>query len=151
ARAPRAAPATTVSTVTGCTPGTTAKSTRPAAASPPSVATSATSRPDAGPVSNQPEPARISAPATRRSESAASCGSRAVHTEAAKAAAAAQRITSLGMHELSAEGHGAVGDGAGERRVVGDDERGALAAANQCGELGLAGRIDAARGLVEHE
>src|SRR5207249_1539780 len=57
ARSPSEAPATTATTVTGCTPGTAAKSTRPAAAAAPSVATTASSRVESGPDSNQAIPA----------------------------------------------------------------------------------------------
>ena len=49
ARRPSDAPATTAITVTGCTPGIAAKSTRPAAAAAPIVATTASSRVESTP------------------------------------------------------------------------------------------------------
>ena len=61
ARRPSDAPATTAITVTGCTPGIAAKSTRPAAAAAPSVATTASSRVESAPDSNHATPAATSA------------------------------------------------------------------------------------------
>ena len=56
ARAPSATPAAITITVTGCTPGTAAKRTRPAAATPPSVPMIAISFAELGPVSSQAAP-----------------------------------------------------------------------------------------------
>src|SRR5262245_14804249 len=112
ARRPSAAPATTQITVTGWTPGIGAKRTRPAAAAPASVATTATSRAESGPDSNQAAPATMIAPAARSSESAASAGATAVHTAAAKATPAAESATVLdrGLLRRRRERDGAIGD-----------------------------------------
>src|SRR5712691_1577585 len=90
-RGPRAAPEATTITVTGCTPGMGAKSTRPAAAMPASVATSARSRVDAGPASSHAKPAPTTAPAARRTATRPRVGSRAAQAEAPSATALAAR------------------------------------------------------------
>src|SRR4051794_9790455 len=148
ARNPREAPATTAITVTGCTPGTAAKSTRPAAAAAPSVATIASSRVESTPDSNQATPA-VTRPAAPRSVA------RAPSSTSNDAAISAVAITSrLRMHRLpEGELHHAVGNVGRPGQVVGDDERSAARRlrAQQCSELGLPLRIDTARRLVEHE
>src|SRR5581483_2221405 len=63
ARSPSAAPATIAITVTGCTPGIAANSTRPAAAAAASVAMTASSRVESVPASNHDTPAATSAAA----------------------------------------------------------------------------------------
>src|SRR4051794_20140257 len=143
ARRPSPAPAATQITVTGWTPGTAAKRTRPAAAAAPSVATSAISRADDGPVSIHATTATTSAAATSSSASAVSCGSSAAQRPAANAAAAAARPTSLGNAYLldavvfrvperrprdarrtfGSERLRPIGDRGGKGTVVGDDER----------------------------
>src|SRR6266508_1711665 len=155
ARAPRPAPAATQITVTGWTPGMAAKSTRPAAATPPSVATTATSRAESGPDSSQAIPAATRAAAASSSGSAASRGDVAVQAAAAKATPAATTMATLGMHQrlLRRQRHGPVGDRRRERDVVCDYEGGARRGtrAQEPGELALAGGVDAAGRLVEDE
>src|SRR4051794_4431005 len=155
ARRPSAAPATTQITVTGWTPGTGAKRTRPAAAAPASVATTATSRAESGPDSNQAAPATMTAPAARSSDSAASAGATAVHTAAAKATPAATKTTVLdsgGLPRLR-ERDGAIGDRSRKRTVMRDHEGRALGSrgAQKRGELGLSIGVDSARRLVEDQ
>src|SRR5690348_2756575 len=148
ARSPSAAPATTAITVTGCTPGIAANSTRPAAAAAPSVATTASSRVESAPDSNHAIPAATSAPAPSSVAAAPSSTSRA----AARSATAT--TSSLRTHALPhVERHDAIGDLRGPRQVVRDDDRPACGSAGpkQRGQLRLALRIDAARRLVEHE
>ncbi len=72
ARRPSATPATTATTVTGWIPGSAENRTRPAAAAEPSVATTASSRVESGPDSNQAMPAVTSAAAPSRVASAPS-------------------------------------------------------------------------------
>src|SRR5436190_4250698 len=127
ARRPRATPAATVITVTGCTPGMAANSTRPAAAAPASAAMRASSFADPGPSSSQDAPLTMSAIATRRRDRPARLGSTAAHVPAAKAATAAPVRTSLGRDRLlAADSHDPVGDLRGEHEVVGHDEGRAL-------------------------
>src|SRR6202022_417540 len=165
ARTPSATPAATQITVTGCTPGTTRKRTRPIAATPPSVATTTSSFVESTPASNQAAPSTISPPATSRSDRPASCGASAVQA----AAPAAHRIPIVparlgtrrvhpGDGRLSVPGsrrHGddPVGDCRSERAVVRDDQRGPRVRlrAQERGELRLSLRVDAAGGLVEDE
>ena len=92
ARGPSATPAAATITVTGWTPGTGAKRTRPAAASPPSVATSVRSRAETVPPSSQANagrddrerrragrraPPRAGSSAAQRRSASASRGARA--------------------------------------------------------------------------
>src|SRR5262249_12426432 len=91
-RGPSAAPAATTITVTGCTSGMGAKSTRPAAAMPASVATSATSRVDDGPASSQAKPAPTIAAAARSTAMRPRAGSSAAQAAAASATPLAARI-----------------------------------------------------------
>src|SRR4051812_36615250 len=157
ARAPSAAPAATAITVTGCTPGTAAKRTRPAAAAPASVAITASSRAESGPASSQAAPATTKAAATSSSASPAFAGAAAAQTAAANAAPAAARAIVLGMGALAHREHverdDALGDLRRPRQVVRDDERGAprRLRAEEPRELRLPLRVHAARRLVEDE
>src|SRR3989441_7311355 len=154
-------------TVTGWTPGTTRKRTRPIVATPPRVATTTSSFVESTPPSNQAAPRTISPAATSSSERPASRGASAVQVAAPAAQTVANRPTSLelarasfrkellGKHglPLRCERDDAVGDGRGEDPVVCDDERrprGCLSA-QQRRELGLAHRVHPARRLVEGE
>src|SRR5262249_29982116 len=148
---PSATPATTVITVTGWTFGMAANSTRPAAAAAASVAMRTSSLLDPGPLSSHAAPATIRAPATSNSASAASSGLTTVQPAAPTAARGAGN---LGKDRLPRNGRDtAVGDVAGEDEVVRDDQRRPprRLRPQQRGELVLARRVDAARGLVQYE
>src|SRR5215210_519550 len=123
ARGPSATPATTAITVTGCTFGTAAKSTRPAAAAAASVAIRTSSLLEPGPVSSHAAPATIS-PTASSSASAASSGDAPVHTAAASAVAIAMSPAALDKRRLPVEHRrdAAVGDIAREDEIVRDDE-----------------------------
>src|SRR5215210_5401228 len=155
ARGPSATPATTAVTVTGCTFGTAANRTRPAAAAAASVAIRTSSLLEPGPVSSHAAPATISPTATSSSASAASSGEAAVHTAAASEVASASSPAALDKRRLplGRRRDAAVGDIAREDEVVRHDERRAVARlrAQQGRELGLAHRVDAAGRLVENE
>src|SRR5213076_910639 len=100
-------------TVTGWTPGTTRKRTRPIAATPPRVATRTSSLVESTLDSNQVAALTISAPATSSNASPESCGERAVQTAAATAQTIAMAPTSLGNQDLfphRAQRDDAVGD-----------------------------------------
>src|SRR5205085_1773557 len=157
ARIPSAAPAHTAITVTGWTPGIAAKSTRPAAATPPRVAMSASSFAESGPDSSHATPTRINAAATSNSDSPSFPRSTAAQTAAAKKARPpttnALCIRRLGERQTLFESHRAVRNRGCEGAVVRDDQgcTGCRAVAQQLRELLFPLRIDAARGLVEHE
>src|SRR6476469_3109136 len=148
ARRPRDAPATIATTVTGCTPGTAANSTRPAAAPAASVATTASSRVESVPDSNQATPATTSAPAPSAVARAPSCT-----TRAASSSNSAIR-TSLRMHILPhVELDDPVGNLSRPHEIVRHDERATTRGigTQQTRELSLPLGVDAARRLVEHE
>src|SRR5438034_3014770 len=114
-------------TETGCTPGMAANSTRPAAATPPSVATSTISFAESGPDSSHAAPSTISDTATRSSASPARDGSRPAHVAAANAPQPAPTSSTLGpldKHRLPIprERDYPIGDSTCQRRVVGDDK-----------------------------
>src|SRR5215475_13216614 len=112
ARGPSATPDTTAITVTGCTLGMAANSTRPAAAAAARVAISTSSLLEPGPLSSQAAPATIIAPATTRRASAASSG---LTTTQAAAPRAVPTARNLGKDGLPRGGRDApVGDLAGE-------------------------------------
>src|SRR5436190_5544848 len=152
ARSPSAAPATIAVIVTGWTPGTAAKRTRPAAAAPPSVATSAISFAESGPPSSQTTAAASSDAATSqidRRESPVAASTSAT----ANASAAATKTTRLDKDLLPAERDDAIRDRGREHAVVRDHQRRAVRRirAEQRGERPLALWIHAAGRLVEHE
>src|SRR2546425_7255071 len=153
ALAPSATPATTVITVTGCTPGIAAKRTRPAAAVAASVAIRASSFAVSGPRSNHAAPATSKATATRRSERPSLERSSAAHAAPANARPLTTTSARLRMDGLPSELNGAVCHRHGELGIVGDSERRASGRsdAESRGQLCLARRIDSAGGLVEHE
>src|SRR4029453_18347878 len=111
-------------TVTGWTPGTAAKRIRPAAAAPPSTATSATSLDEPGPDSSHAKPVAMSANATRSSDTAASFGDRAAHAPPSNPAAAPAKSAFLDPGRLldGPQPHRPIGDVGCEDRVVSDDE-----------------------------
>src|SRR5262245_18560872 len=151
---PSAAPAATVITVTGWTPGMATKRTLPAAATAASVATRTISFEAVGPVSSQAAPAAISPSAATRSGSPESAGSSATQTADAATAASAPRAANLGTRALlRAKRDRSIGDVAREDEVVRDHERRPVARVppQLGGELDLARRIDAAGRLVEDE
>src|SRR6266576_5612642 len=117
-RAPRAAPAATVMTVTGCTPGIAAKRTRPAAAAAPSVAIRASSFAEPGLRSSQATPAARSAKATSKTGKPAWERSSAVHTAAANAVSAAVTSAVLDKDELPPKDDRAISDRTREVHVV---------------------------------
>src|SRR5262249_54660981 len=124
ARAPSAAPAATVITVTGWTPGTAANRTRPAAAVAASVATRASVLPAPRPGSSHAAPAASRAAASRSSASAAWRGVVAAQAAEAKATIAAPAMNALDTDELLFRGQRdhAVGHHSREGNVVSDDE-----------------------------
>src|SRR5215204_1920756 len=143
-------------TVTGCTPGTAAKSTRPAAAPPPSTATSAISFAEPVPDSSQAKPATTNASATSRRDRPASFGDTAVQAPPAKATPAPATMTALGGNDgllARIEADYPVRRVGREAQVVRHDERGAprSVAPKKLGEGVLALGIHPARRLVEHE
>ena len=144
---PRAAPATIAITVTGCTPGTAANSTRPAAAAAASVAITASSRVESVPPSNHATPATTSAHRPERVASAPSWT-----TSAATSSTASEHEPTHGRLP-DVELDDAVRDLGRPRQIVRHDERSARRRLRpqEPRELGLALRIDAARRLVEHE
>src|SRR4029453_17385216 len=150
ARTPSAAPATIVISVTGWTPGIAANRTRPAAAAPASVATSAISFADSGPPSNhtsaQPSNAAVTNQIDTR-ESPVTARTRAMPN--APTAPARTALLCLYKDSLTPERDRPVSNAHGEDAVVGHDERGARRSlrAEKRGELALALRVDAARGL----
>src|SRR6266540_7520439 len=152
ARSPMAAPATIAITVTGCTPGTAAKSTRPAAATPASVATRATSLAESGPLSNQTTAAASIDPVTSQSDTRESpvAASTSAATNAA-AAALSTRVLDENIHRSECDE--TVRNGGRERSIVCHDQRRAAACvrAQERGELALALGIDSTGRLVEHE
>src|SRR6266545_6728545 len=130
--------------VTGCTPGTAANRTRPAAAAPASVATSAISFAESGPLSSQTiaatrRDAVTSQMDTRESPTAAR-PSAAANVTAAPARASRRCLDKDG---LASECDRPIRDGHGKRAVVRDDERGAFGRAQQRGKLALPLGIDA--------
>src|SRR4051812_13506336 len=134
ARSPSAAPATIAITVTGCTPGTAAKRTRPAAAAAASVAITASSRVESGPDSNHATPPTTSAQAPRAVARAPSSTTSAA-TSSSNATRTSLRIDVLPYVELDDP----VGDLGRPRKVVRDHERsatGRLCAEQPC-ELAL--------------
>src|SRR5438552_17026073 len=143
ARAPSATPVATTITVTGCTSGTGAKRTRPAAAAPASVAITVTSFADCAPASSQEAAPASSASAASSSARADACVVKA--TPAAARRPATNSLLSKNGLPLECERDLAVGDRAREDAVVGDDERRARRRlrAQQRGELGLALGVDA--------
>src|SRR5712691_1672534 len=150
ARAPSATPLITARSVTGCTSGTGASSTRPAAAAAASVAITAISFAESGPPSSHAAAPARSAAAARKSASADRCVAKATPADASSPIRKTLRMHRLPLrleHDL------AVGHEARERAVVRDDERGPprRLVAQQRGELLLALWVDAARRLVEHE
>src|SRR3954469_2161690 len=133
ARRPSDAPATIAITVTGCTPGTAANSTRPAAAAAASVATTASSRVESAPDSNHATPATTSAAAPSIVASAPSETVSAA-TSSAKEIGSSLRTDTLPHVELD----DAVRDLRRPRQVVRDDDRPALRrlrAEQSCGLL----------------
>src|SRR2546430_36524 len=154
ARAPSAAPAATAITVTGCTPGTAANSTRPPAAAAPRVATSASVLRAPSPGSSQAAPATSRAAATSSSGSAACPGEVAAHAAAANATTPAAKATVLDMHELSfwRERDVAVGHRPREGAVMGDEQccAGGVGLEQRC-QLALALWVNPARRLVKHQ
>ena len=109
-------------TVTGCTPGTAAKRTRPAAAAAPSVAINASSLAESGPRSRQATPAASNANATSSSDRPSCERSTAAHTAAAKAAPPATKSAALDKECFLPECDRPVGHDARELLVVRDDE-----------------------------
>src|SRR2546421_576436 len=110
---------------------------------------------DPGPDSSHAAPATISAPATRRSDSAASSGLRTAQVAAASAAVTAKAPVALDKRRLPLRNgrDDAVGDGAREHVVVRDDDcrpRVCLGAQER-GELVLALGVDAPSRLIEDE
>src|SRR6185295_13221678 len=152
-RAPRAAPATTVITVTGCTPGIAANSTRPAAAAAASVAISATSFAESGLRSSHEAPTASNAKATSRSESPSCELSRAAQTAAANATVPAVKSVALDKNRLLAHHDDTIRNRRRELLVVRHDQRCTrlgFSAEERC-ELGFAFRIDTTGRLVEDE
>src|SRR5215210_274737 len=130
ARGPSATPVAATMTVTGWTPGTGAKSTRPAAARPASVAMSVRSFAEPGDPSTQAKPATITARAARRTEKPPRDGSSAAHAAAPSATAAATPTVADALadtdrlHCCPSEPDAPVGR---KRPVVGGDEHTASA------------------------
>src|SRR5262245_13151476 len=139
-------------TVTGWTSGIGANRTRPAAAMPASVATSATSRVDDGPASSHAKPAPTMAAAASRTATRPRAGSSAAQAAAAIATPLAARTHLDAMEpSLTRQAEPAIGR---ERRVVGDDEErdaAGRALRDPRAELRLPLGIDPAGRLVEHE
>src|SRR6266545_1661818 len=140
--------------VTGWTPGTAANSTRPAAAAPASVATSAISFAESGPLSSQTIAAARTDAATSqmdtRESPTAARPSAAANVTAAPARASRRCLDKDG---LASECDRPIRDGHGKRAVVRDDERGAFGSlrAQQRGELALPLGIDATGRFVQDE
>src|SRR3954470_15702651 len=148
ARMPSEAPATIAITVTGCTPGTAAKRTRPAAAAAPTVATTASSLVESTPDSNQATPAATRPAAPR---SVASAPSSTSSEATIRPAARRRRLRTHGLPQRELDE--TVGDVRRPRQIVRDDQGsppGGLRP-QQCREVRLALGVDAARRLVEHE
>ena len=122
---PRATPAAATITVTGCTSGSGANSTRPAAASPPSVATSVRSRAVSPPSRARRTHRRRERRAASSVASPPSAGSTTAQSTAASAEADEGRpVASLGRNRhlrLRAEPHPAMCRQ--ERIVRGDEDR----------------------------
>src|SRR6266566_599884 len=152
-RAPNAAPAATVITVTGCTPGMAAKRTRPAAAAAPSVAINASSLAESGPRSRQATPAASNANATSSSDRPSCERSTAAHTAAANAAPPATKSPALDKKCFLPECDRPVGHDTRELFVVRDDESCTAlgAVVQQFGQLRLTLGIDTAGRLVQYE
>src|SRR4051794_32586374 len=150
-RGPSTVPATMAMTVTGWTPGTGAKRTRAAAATPATVPIKVRSFADSVPLSSHAVPAmRPAIPASSTARPPRS-GSRAAQAAAPSAAAAASTATLRGKTSPSFETHPAI------RRkgpVVRGDQDGS---SRRCvlreplAESSLSLGVDAARGLVEDE
>src|SRR5262245_5661163 len=121
--APSVTPATTAITVTGCTPGNGANSTRPAAAAAPSVAIRTRCFEESGPRSNHATPVARSAKTSSNSDSPSCAWSSALQRAAANAAVPANSKTPLDKDSLPPERHGAVRNGVCELLVVRHDER----------------------------
>src|SRR5712691_1534590 len=152
-RAPRAIPATTVITVTGCTPGMAANNTRPAAAAAASVAISTSSLDESGPRSSQAMPAASSAKATRRSDSPSWEESSALHIAAPNVTTPADSSAALDKGRLPAQHDRAIRDGRRKLLVMRDEERRSpvCAAPKQRGEPDLTPGIDPSCRLVEDQ
>src|SRR5512146_2839344 len=152
-RAPRATPATTVITVTGCTPGIAANRTRPAAAAAPRVAIRTSSLDESAPWSNQAMPPARRANATSRSERPSLETPSALHTDPANATPAAIGSAALDKGVLPAEHDDAICNRMRELLVVRDDESRATrrGAAKEGGQLALAPRVDSPRRFVENQ
>src|SRR5688572_28301624 len=151
-RGPNATPEAATSTVTGWTPGIGAKRTRPAAASPPRVATSVRSRAEIVPPSSQANPAARTAKAASRTASPPRAGSSAA--QAARASAVpAQKATTLdgNLQLLPRERDAPVRRKAG---IVRRDEHavaGRRVAPEPGGQLGLPRRVDAPGRLIQDQ
>src|SRR5262245_54114834 len=150
-RGPSAVPATTATTVTGWTPGTGAKRTRAAAATPAIVAMRVRSLADSVPPSSQPAPATSTAIPARRTASPPRSGSRAAQAAAPRATVAPTRVSLRGKQRLLLQRHPPVD---GERAVVRGDEDAAPGGrifGKPLGNLRLAVGIDPPRRLVQDE
>src|SRR5437870_6303213 len=157
-RGPSATPVAATMTVTGCTSGTGAKSTRPAAASPPKVATSVRSRAEVVPASSQANPPASSASAASNTAMPPRAGSTAAQSEAISAVAANRVIArcsplvpSNGNTRLLPQAETPVHR---ERMVVRRDHNCRTrvgAGAEPVSYRSLPVGIDPARGLVENE
>ena len=140
-------------TVTGCTPGIAANSTRPAATAAASVAISATSFAESGLRSSHEAPTASNAKATSRSESPSCELSRAAQTDAANATVPAAKSVALDKNRLLAHHDDTIRNRRREFLVVRHEQRCTRLgfSAEKRRELGFAFRIDAAGRLVEDE